>query len=371
MNSMAQNQISVKERPTFLLWAILLLGAALRIYRFDFQSLWHDEILTFFTANAPIGRLLTNPYDVNIPPLYYLIVKSVIALGGTDGLLRLPSVLFGSLTILIFYLVVRNCLGERVGLTGAFLLAISPFHIWYSQEARPYVLLILLSLVSLWILQLLLRNPRNTFLRGAFVLTTAATFYCQTLAIAFIGFLALYIFLLRRELDFKYWLVTFVGIGLVIAPAVLRLVSLHPMDAAHSSQAFNPLSIVFALWAFLTGYSIGPALGELHLPNRTSIIISYLPVIIPLMTFVGAMFLLGTVNLKKKDRNLFYFFVFWVMFPLAFSVLGAIFTVHPFQVRYTILCLPPLLVFLSMGFQAVGNKPLRGQARPSRGRSVR
>jgi len=117
-----------KRKEILAIFLILLLGIGLRTYRLGFQSLWNDEVITYQVSSSQPWTIVTNPpNDVNIPPLYYLITHSVLRLGEQESLLRLVSMIFGSLSILVFYLVLRNWLGSNNGLIGATIMAISPF----------------------------------------------------------------------------------------------------------------------------------------------------------------------------------------------------------------------------------------------------
>jgi len=152
----------VQKRLVILLCVLLLLGATLRLYRLNYQSLWVDEVVTYLNSSGSFHQVLFLPMiNSNIPPLYYLVVNTAIKLDRHEWMVRLPSLIFGLLSILLIYFVVRNWLGKNIGLISALLMAISPFHIWYSQEARPYSLLIFLSLLSIFLLQQLIKNETN------------------------------------------------------------------------------------------------------------------------------------------------------------------------------------------------------------------
>jgi uncharacterized membrane protein len=56
---------------------------------------------------------------------------------------RLLSVIAGSLTILVLYDLTRRLANHRAAFVASILLALSPIHIWYSQEARQHALTLL------------------------------------------------------------------------------------------------------------------------------------------------------------------------------------------------------------------------------------
>jgi uncharacterized membrane protein len=334
--------------------AILFLGTAIRAYRLGHQSLWFDEILTYHSASDSILQILTQPsVNTNILPLYYLVVHGILRIGNQDALLRLPSVIFGSLSILLFYFVVRNWLGRTIALISASLMAISPFHVWYSQEARPYVLLLFLALLSLWLFQKLITKGTNLWLRIGFIISTASTFYCHTVAIAFFIFLGTYVLMVVPGKKWKEWLPVFGCILLLLLPGIYRTFLFPPDNPADPERLFNLLSIPYAIWTFSTGYSLGPTVSELHMPDTIKHVSQNIHIILPLMLLFGILFVLGIFTLWNKNRQIFWIITVCFIFPLVFVILGSIFTSHPFNVRYAIISFAPYIVFLAMGVQSL------------------
>ncbi|MEA3336406.1 MAG: glycosyltransferase family 39 protein [Chloroflexota bacterium] len=128
---------------------LTLLALALRVARLDFQPLWWDEGYSVWFANQPlIQMLLLTAEDIH-PPLYYTMLGGWSSLFGLSPVaLRLFSVAAGVLAIPLIYLVGRWLGGPITGVLAAFLLAINPFHIFYSQEVRMYALVTLYSLMA-------------------------------------------------------------------------------------------------------------------------------------------------------------------------------------------------------------------------------
>src|SRR5260370_23474713 len=107
----------------------------------------------------------------NSPPLYNLILYTTIRLfGDSEVVLRLPSVVFAIANIYLLYRLGTVLWDRLTGVFAAALLALSGFHLWYSQEARMYSLLSLAATAfALATVQLL---ARPYWLRAA--LCTAA-----------------------------------------------------------------------------------------------------------------------------------------------------------------------------------------------------
>ena len=129
--------------------AILLLAFGLRVYRLDGQSLWNDEGTSVATAALSleaIGRAAAA--DIH-PPLYYVLLHFWMPLAGqTEFALRFLSVIAGVLVVAVTYQIGRGLIDRRVAVLGALLIALAPFQVYYSQEARMYIWVTLWSAVS-------------------------------------------------------------------------------------------------------------------------------------------------------------------------------------------------------------------------------
>ena len=176
--------------PTTLSAPALLLAAAffLRVLRLDFQPLWWDEGYSVWFATNSLGEMLADTARDIHPPLYYALLHGWITfVGAQPEALRLFSVMVGTLTVALMYAVGRRLAGERAGLIAAFLLAISPFHIYYSQEVRMYGLVTFFGLASLGLAIRLIEESakegkeraRRWLLWAGYVGATAAAMYSQ------------------------------------------------------------------------------------------------------------------------------------------------------------------------------------------------
>ncbi len=141
------------------LLVIVALGFALRLYTLASESLWYDELLQLDIAQGnPPGE---GGLDSVFPrlrghagvPLDYVISYFWVKLGQNEGWVRLPAVIVGTLTLPLIYQLGRSLLGPIDGLLLMALLAGSPFHLRYSQEVRPYALVMLgvtLAVYGFW-----------------------------------------------------------------------------------------------------------------------------------------------------------------------------------------------------------------------------
>lgn len=132
--------------PTHLhaivLTLICTIGFVVRVNGIGEQVIWYDETVSWSQSRRDfIDMLRVTSWD-NYPPLHNTILYAVIKIfSDSETALRLPSALLGTLNIALLYALGRILGSSTAGLLAAALLALSPFHIWYSQEARPYALL--------------------------------------------------------------------------------------------------------------------------------------------------------------------------------------------------------------------------------------
>jgi mannosyltransferase len=136
------------------IWALgglVLAGAVLRFVTLGDQSLWYDEALTWQLVTKPFGDIVDGVVDTeNTPPLFYAATHAVIQVAGTGEVgMRLVSAVAGTLTIAVAFLAGRELAGDRAGLYAAALVSANALLIWFSQEARSYALLSLLSAIAL------------------------------------------------------------------------------------------------------------------------------------------------------------------------------------------------------------------------------
>jgi hypothetical protein len=140
-----------RRLETAVLAAITLVGLLLRLRSIG-NSLFGDELSTYsiVTTHSPGGIIRTlDGHSVDLtPPLYFVLAWLAERLGNSPELLRLPALISGTATIPLTFLVGRRTVGRSAGMVGALLVALSPFLIFYSTEARAYALVTCLVLAS-------------------------------------------------------------------------------------------------------------------------------------------------------------------------------------------------------------------------------
>jgi mannosyltransferase len=156
---------------------VTALGAALRVYKLGSESVWLDEAFSIKIAHGSPSRIIEETSEDVHPPLYYFALHYWMGLfGDSEFSSRLLSALFGVLSILAIYKLAALLYNRGTGLLAATLLAFSHFHIEFSQEARMYTLLSLLSLLSAYFFLRLLEG-KSRFALAGYIATSSLMMY--------------------------------------------------------------------------------------------------------------------------------------------------------------------------------------------------
>lgn len=127
---------------------ILAVAMALRVAALS-QTLWYDEAYTAMLAKMPLTQMVAATAGDVHPPTWYLIEIAFVRLFGmSEASLRLPSAILGVMTVWLTYRLARTLFDERTALVSAGIMAINPFAVYYSQEARMYALLMVAVLLA-------------------------------------------------------------------------------------------------------------------------------------------------------------------------------------------------------------------------------
>ncbi len=153
---------AITPRIYLILAAFSIVAFILRVWNLN-SDLWIDEVFTLLDfVRQPLGTILTSFPSQNQHMLFSLLAHmSTIFFGESAWAIRLPSVIFGIGSIWAFFYLARHLFGNREALLGCALMTVSYHHIWFSQNARGYMGLLLFTLLATWCWLEALEN--NTF----------------------------------------------------------------------------------------------------------------------------------------------------------------------------------------------------------------
>lgn len=327
----------------------LLVGFGLRHFHLGAESLWYDETVSVYLAQKSIPAMLAHTAGDIHPPGYYLLLHfwqlftHPSPAHGLEFLYTWPSLFFGQLLIVLIYALGRKLLNRNSAVIAAWLTALHPFHLWYSQEVRMYTLGAFLGLICLWaLLQLSDRDKLDQR-------------YLQWLAIyvvsAAIGMYALYYFLfllialnliacwlLLRGKMLLYWLVGQLGILLLWAPWLPIFVHqaidppVPPWRVPWQQLSGLLAAVAESLSVFVAGQS--PPLGQTW---PWAVVAS-----LTITLFIYAKPSTSTSHSRAKSIIVLYVFV-----PIGLIYLVTLILTPLYHVRYLFTYAPPFVLILA------------------------
>lgn len=167
--------------------AIFVIAIVLNSHLVTSMSLYFDEAMSIETARQSPDVLAGYLWGNQNQMILYYVVLSVwmhllhaVGITESEVLLRLPSIVFAALAVVVLYLLGRRFWGRVAGLTAALLYLLSTEQIFHAQKARAYPLQLLLLMVS-WYALLLILSGSDTRRRVwvTYVISTALAFYAQ------------------------------------------------------------------------------------------------------------------------------------------------------------------------------------------------
>lgn len=202
-----------------------------RSYRGHFLPFYFDD----FSRNLPSTAIIYT----------YSVVPSVALFGLNVFAVRFPAVIFGVLTVFVFYFLAKELFGNRsVAATASFFLAVSPWHILMSRVGLEPITLPFFFFLGWWLLTLATKGRSTKYLYfGAAAI--AVSIYSYQTALIFIPFFALFHFLTHRKyyLDNKKQTLMAIFFGLIILfPIIFMYLTNFQGMTGHFHQLSGDLS---------------------------------------------------------------------------------------------------------------------------------
>ena len=339
-----------KYKHVVALLGLLLLATALRFYKLDAQSLWYDEGNSARIAERSVQLIIAGAAGDIHPPLYYLILKFWRSVFGSSEFgLRSLSAMCGVLLVLFTFLMGRTWCNVRVGFIAAFLVCISPFSIYYSQETRMYALLAVWAAVSTWALMRLGIGGWGLGVGACYVLATTAGLYTQY-AYPFVMLaqgvcVLLWLANVRRKLQHLvlYGLLNIIPILLYAPWLPIALRQIRGWVVAPQEYQLGPAVLDALRW--LTVGRMLP-LSDATLPMLAFVVCAML----------GLLLTRRNEETKKEASSFLSSFLrFFVLFILALLPLALLFAFKLYRdayLKFLLVCLAPLCLWVANGIDA-------------------
>jgi len=317
---------------------IILVGFILRIYRLGYHDLWYDEVITLFKLPH------LNFLKVWNPPFYFAIIAGWTKIFGfSEFSLRFPSLLFSLACIPVIYLLGKELFNKSAGFYAAAIMAVSPFQLWYAQEARSYSLMLFLALLSGYFQFLFIKRKRNKFL-----------YWCAIFAVLGLYTHPYYIFFAITQLICcitlcgRKWSVRMLVISLLIPLSFIPLLS----------KSWKRLSVILnGFWVPPVNWKSFLITAENFNLGYNSHLITYLAFdILALIIFIGA---LQIISKEKSIRRPFAFSLILFLLPIAAAFTFSKLLVSVYIPRGLIICSPYYYLILGLGITAFRKGPIK------------
>lgn len=264
--------MELSQRKVFVL-IVIGLAFALRIAVSN-RSLWYDEAAAYWQAvgmgMVPVGK----GYSI----LHTSLIKPMLGWWDEPWMLRLPFTILGTASIIFFMLATRELLGNTLALIVTMLLAISPFHIYYSTELRMYAFALLGSAINFFFFLRTLREGGWKNWLGYCVGTIIGLYALWSVSLLLVvqGVYLLFDPVRRRIL--KKWLLTQLVIAAMVLPAIWYVSGLHrPFLSGLSWIKSRPMiALVGTFYSFVMGNVFVPSTGWYVLTLLTVGVIGFL-----------------------------------------------------------------------------------------------
>jgi mannosyltransferase len=295
-----------------LFCSVFLVGLVARLYGIGNMPFWLDEVTTVQRSSLPFWSMVQNALAAHHLPSYFVITSLVGRYGLSESVLRVPSAIFGGASCAIVYLIGERLGGWRAGLVAGLLLALSPLHVQYGQEARSYTFVIFMMAIGFLGLVELARDPRAASLPrrdpgvrlapwAIYMLGTAGAL--QVLSIAFFWLIsancAAIAVLMDKTIDRRRFLLRWLG-----AQAVVLLLTL-PWFGAMAVVTKGHMANATDWVPPISAHSFLSTLGSLYL-MRVSRLISFhlFPEVIPgFGVFLLVFGLMGLAYLRPRRTD--------------------------------------------------------------------
>ncbi len=165
----------------YALFFLILVAVAVRIPLLN-GSFWLDEAAQMLESARSFSEQLNIAKDFQ-PPLFHYLIFFALRMHASEWFVRLVGALIpGVLTVVMTYLFTKKLWNTTTAVLTTALVATSSFHVYFSQELRPYSLAAFWGLLSSYLLlRICTENGKKIVLKASFVLVTIAGLYTMYL----------------------------------------------------------------------------------------------------------------------------------------------------------------------------------------------
>ena len=305
-----------------MVYLILLAGLLIRLAVLD-QSLWLDEAINVTFVKSLNLKSLIFEYSIGDfhPPLYHILLRGWILLFGTSEIaVRLPSVILGMATVYVVYLVARKLFDNKTALISATLVATSPLHVYYSQEARMYMLAAFFASLSVYFFVSIIKKETLIYWFG-FVVATALMLYSDYLPYLLLPVYVVFLLIFKNKIQkstARAFLPAFILIFVLILPWFLIFPKqlTTGLSAAAASPAWSNVVGSSSLKDLAVTY-VKFVIGRISNDNNLVYALLFTP--------AGTIFAILLILSSFRMNHLRFFLWLWLLVPIIVAFLISFF----------------------------------------------
>lgn len=328
-----------------MIWLVIILAFILRVINLN-QSLWLDEAINVVYAKSTSFWWFVTKYPVGDfhPPGWFAILWIWGHIFGfSETVVRLPSVILGTATVWLVFLLGNKLFNRRIGLITSLLLAIAPLHVYYSQEARMYALAAFSVVLSYYFLLGVIAERRWAGL--GYAVSLVAVLSSDYLAY----------FIIPAQIVYLFWIKKFSRVFLIslLTSAVVFLPWLK-IFSAQLTTGMNKASTL-PVWTAVVGSTLKDLFliplkiffGRITVLNKGL----YIMAAVFVGTIYGGIFI---VALKKFDQSS-KLLISWIFIPVVLAFLMSFYI--PVLAYFRMLfILPAIYLILAKGIVVLPKK---------------
>ncbi len=327
------------------LLGLIALGSLLRFAGLARDSYWLDEAATLVAASQPSpGVVLWYAFWNDTHPfLLHMLLHYWSLIGYTEFITRFLPAMFGILTVPVCFWFGRMLGGKLAGLLAGGLLAISPYHIAYSQELRMYSLVTLLSLLAAGFYWKWLEKGSDGSWWAFNSCIVLAAYADQSAGLVYIA-LTLHFLLVgwRSGRSWRRWIAGTTAVVILTIPPLLyftmAMLLIGP-EAFNWVSSPSPAAVLTVLQAFSVGYSV---------PNE---------VLPGVMVVFGLGVILALAGYRRMPQA-YLLLAMLAFLPVLLLYLVSMLVCSQFVERALLPSLPAYVTLVSLGLLRVALRPL-------------
>lgn len=337
-----------------ILFIIFLCALALRLYCINKYDLWYDELISDRYSFDNITKLAAHhtssvfSYFFNIvqndqySSFYYFLVYIYSFFFGGDKSLRFLSVIFSILSLGIFYKFARIFYNRWNSIYAVLIMGLSPFHIWYAQEARGYTISCFFAILLVYFYMMALQKD-NKFYWIYFIITAMFAIYSSYYAVFLIIVSGIIILLKDNRKHIKIWFLSILALLLLLSPLFhifIRQISSVKTNLWWLPEPSNK-AIITTFAVFNLGYS-------------TSLIQHYICLVLFFILFIR-----GINSYYKHDKTKTLILLLFSILPILLINILSRLAVHIYIDRQLLMFSPFYYLLVARGVSSIKDRTCR------------